>query len=726
MTPYSRLGARLSRTTNAFLRRCAVAPLRFFSPLVATAIVMVSPAPGLAEEGDASARAVLTNGRYRFCHEADYPLTPSERAWCPLVGESSASCPALPQACKQPPADPKALVQKGPRHGAPDPSLPNPKGSDKDDKAGKHDGAEAHPEHPPRPDTHRQPEPEAALNVPDLSGFAKLLLLVTVVGFVFAIVRALARNFMSSGGDEPVEERPPPDKSKKDEAPAPRGPIETDVERLLSRARAAAARGDFGRAIDDVYAALLRRLDGDGLIDIHPSRTNGDYVRALSGRPDLRRAVRDVVRDVERVQFGMSAPSEQIFRAVIDRVVPIVSRALAFALLAIGLGAAVSCKQLEGEDEHVIPAGTSPSGMQAFAEVLEKHKIEVRFRSEPLAKLERPTTLVLVPGVQIDAAGWARLLRWVREQNGRLVLAGVEPPAEIGLKIARSDESGKVRVALGLEATYGGISLAIPPGARIVEADGDEDVDGAMLRRNDSIYGVHRAERGGGSITVLADDRLFTNVALAVPEDALFLTRFFEHLPEPREVEIRDAWTGVGAATPIDSVREARLTPVILQLFVLLALLYAWRGRAFASLRDPPAETRRAFADHARALGLAYRRARASRHVLGLYAVWAMDRLRERVHRSGRQGLVPLAEGIAARTGRSEAEIMRVLVDAGSARDDAAPTSLRPRGGASVSSAAKPARDEVEGDLALLRELEGFLTATGQSRPARRSRNQPS
>jgi hypothetical protein len=182
-------------------------------------------------------------------------------------------------------------------------------------------------------------------------------------------------------------------------------------------------------------------------------------------------------------------------------------------------------------------------------------------------------------------------------------------------------------------------------------------------------------------------------------------------VPPAREIEICDAWTGAGAQTPIESLQQARLTPVVVQLFVLLGLLLLWKGRAFARLRDPPSEARRAFADHARALGLAYGRSRASRHVAGLYAVWALERLRERVHRSGRQGLIPLAEAIAQRTGRPEGEVMGVLVEATSAREEAAPPSSfrasprlpapRGRGG------------DAESDLALMRALMSFLSATG-------------
>jgi hypothetical protein len=242
-----------------------------------------------------------------------------------------------------------------------------------------------------------------------------------------------------------------------------------------------------------------------------------------------------------------------------------------------------------------------------------------------------------------------------------------------------------------------------------------------LLLRDGATYAA-AFSRAKGQIVIFADDRLFTNTALAVGDNAGFLVRLFESMPAPRRIEIGDMWTGAGASTPFEAVAHAELLPVILQLFVLLALLYLWKGIPFASLRDPPAETRRAFADHARALGLAYGRARASKHVVGLYATWALDRLRERVQRSGRQGLIPLAEAIAMRTGRPEAEVMRVLLDATSSRDETAPPSLSYARSARSPAKKRPStRDEAASEFALMRELEGFLSATGRRRPAPRS-----
>jgi hypothetical protein len=661
-----------------------------------------------AETPDPGAREVLEDERYRFCHEDDYPMTADEQAWCPLVGKRSDACPSLPEACKRPPVAGNAFYPGRLRRSEHD--------------ARRRDEQAADP--PPAHDAERAPTPpppqEDSAHV-GLSGFARVLLILVLAAFVIAIARALAKNFVRDRAEvtpdgEATPGAPAPDTD------TPRGPVETDVDRLLARARSAAARGDHGRAIDDAYAALLRRLDGDGLIDIHPSHTNGDYLRRLGDQPDLRRAVRDVARDVERVQFGDVPPSEGAWKEVLARVLPLLGRAAGVALLCFGLATALSCTPHTGEADQ--NADDAPLGTRAVAELLEKHKVAVRHRTEPLAELTEPTTVVLLSGAVVDEATWTHLLAWVRDKGGHLVLAGVSPPADLGLRVVSGgDPRTQVGVVLHAQASLGVTSISLPAGARVASATGDDDATpGVFLWRGASIYAVARDEQAG-KVTVFADDGWFTNAALAAGDDATFLVRFFTRMRPAHEVQIADAWTGVGAATPIEAVGHAHLTPVVAQLLVLLALLFLWKGVPFAALRDPPAETRRAFADHARALGVAYARARASRHVLGLYAVWALERLRERVHRAGRQGLIPLAEAIAARSGCPEAEVMSVLVEASGARDEAAPpSSFRPRHDAAPPSR-RARRDESEVDLALIRKLQSFLAATGQRRPARRTRD---
>jgi hypothetical protein len=693
----------VSSSPSSPIRRLAGAAALVVAALTLSASALAK----LPADADTAARLILADERYRFCHEADYPLTRDEHAWCPILIESSEICPSLAQACTLPPVEGNAEARPSRRNAEKPP-------------------AEKPVEQPKQPlpaDDRQREEPARITVAPSLSVLSQVLFIAVILGFVIIVGRAIARSFFSGGADAAPPEEPRADSIAKIDAPAPRGPVETDVERLLARARAAGARGEYARAIDDAYAALLRRLDGDGHIDIHPSRTNGDYVRQLRNHAELRGPVREVVREVERVHFGATAPSERAFRAVLDRVVPLVSRALAAALFCVGLSAVVSCSPIGVEETRTASAGTSPSGTLALMELLARRDFEVERRAEALDQIAGTKTLVLLSSTRIDAATWAHLLVWV-DKGGRLVLAGVRSlPPDLGLTIGFDTLPGTVvEVDDDVSHLYGEHVLRVPAGPELRRADGDtREVPNPLLLRGEATYAAAFV-RGEGHIVVFADDRLFTNAALAVRDNAAFLVRLFESMPGPRQVELGDAWTGVGASTPFAAVAHAELVPVILQLFALLALLYLWKGTPFARLRDPPAETRRAFADHARALGLAYGRARASKHVVGLYATWALDRLRERVQRSGRQGLSPLAEAISTRTGRPEAEVMRVLVDAACAREEAAPPSLNHLRSARFDARRKPpTRDEIASEFALMRELEGFLSATGRRRPARRS-----
>jgi hypothetical protein len=655
-----------------------------------------------AEEVGRTVADVLAEHRYRFCHEDDYPLAPDEHAWCAIVGDVSEACPSLPRACRLPPVD-RTLS-----------SLFGARGRLR--RIGKRGQAAERPE---QPDARRRP-PDCNGSLGDLAGMsrpARVVFVAMIVLFVVALVRIVVKNLVKVRGPATSTSPDAPAAEDAEAASAPRGPVETDVERLLARARDAAARGDYARAVDDAYAALLRRLDGDGRIEIHPSRTNGDYVRALRAEPDLRRSVRSIVRDVEGVQFGATAASETVFQSILARVIPIATRVGAVLLLVLGLGTSVAC----GDADELQDTGygdTSPSGAQAVIEVMGRHGVKVTRRTETLATLEGRRAVVLLPDAMLDDAIWQHVLAWVRETGGTLVIAGVPGlPREIGQLIVTDPETSPSLTPSPGVRWVGHPRVSLPPGSSVAPSASDPDagelgdagaiglrvVEGPVLRRGESVVVTERRV-GAGKIVVVADERLVTNAALVVDDDATFLLSLLHRssfAPE-HEVELCDGFTGAGSRTPIESVDRAHLTPFLLQLFALVALLYLWKGLPFARLRDPPSETRRAFVDHVRALGLAYRRARATRHVAGLYATWALDRLRERVHRTGRPGLIPLAGAIAARTGRAEADVMRVLVDAASLRDEAARSQRTGRVG-----------DTTAADVALTRELGSFLAATG-------------
>ena len=111
-------------------------------------------------------------------------------------------------------------------------------------------------------------------------------MLALVVAFVVYAIGKQALAQRAPDKDEAVEIATA---APEDPAAAIARQIETDVQRLLERARAAAAAGDTSAAVDDAYAALLRKLEGAGVITVESHRTNGDHVRDVGRQaPALR------------------------------------------------------------------------------------------------------------------------------------------------------------------------------------------------------------------------------------------------------------------------------------------------------------------------------------------------------------------------------------------------------------------------------------------------------
>ncbi|WP_437683035.1 DUF4350 domain-containing protein [Sorangium sp. So ce131] len=671
-----------------------------------------------AQVGGAAVGPVLGEDTYQFCHDERYPLLLEERGWCPLVGERSDVCPALPKACEAAASDPDGSLARRLRA--------RPWG-----------GADA--EAPREP-----PEPWLKLRLPEaLSGLAMVVFFALVAAGAATVGWLLwrASRRQGDGRDDEDEPEAPAGQEAAELRDAQTRAMETDVGRLLASAEAAAARGDYDRALAHAHAALLRRLEGEGLIELHPWRTNGDHVRALRGRAPLQAAVRDVCKDVERAQFGAAPATQALYRSVYERVAPLATRALGAALLGLLLTAGgASCN---GLPRAALREDTSPSGTRAIGELLSASGVENRRRTRSLSALgDDDATLVLLRGAAIEPVTWEKILAWVR-RGGILVAAGVElppewtsarrfvgageppgvrvvPPAHLVLDIDKDrDLVVPTQAALRIEAK------AAPDAA----AEEDDEVIGALplLQRArgsgagggpgdgaGSTYAVYESI-GDGAAIVFADGALFTNIALTAGDNGAFLVDLLASFERP--VELCDGWTGAGASTPMDSLREAHLTPALLQLFALAALLLLWKGRAFGALRDPPAQARRAFVDHVRALGRCYGAARAAAHVSGLYAGWALDRLRERVQRRPGAGIVPLAEAIAVRTGRPEREIVEVLVEAQGAREPAGPPSTRAGRAALAALAAENAHH-----LELMRRLDGMLAMLGSGRGAARGR----
>ena len=715
---------------------------------------------------EAMVEETLRGDGFGFCARDDFPLSDAERAYCPLIGRSSKVCPSLPRACAGdarpdltyaepieqtgreytdygPPSEKKGSGSgksgsgsgsngsgangSGENASGENASGENGSGNDGSGSDGSGKNGSSSSAKPPPP----EPKP-TKIEIPGwLAALGQVLFYLLAAGFVAAILYWLAKTFLK--GRDRAEPEATSETISPEAAPeAPRGPIETDVDRLLARARAAAQAGDFKAAIEAAYAALLRRLEGDGLVDLHPSRTNGDYVRQLRERPDVKRALREIATDVERMQFGTEQPSPSLFDSVYRRVLPLVGKAAAVLALIGALGSQLSCRARDGTPTlavgETLKGSTAPLGSRGVFELLERDGKTVEMNRKDELDLALDRAIVILPDAQVDERTWRKLVRWSLTDGGYLIVVGhrSELEDELGWRWARAVSETPVATVYDRAYASGSYELAIPRFSALAptadETPGAEPLlarfEGDQLAPRLEVYAVTtRSVRG--RIVMFADDALFKNLALAAADNAAYLVSFFDEMP-PQTIEVWDGFTGAasssasrGAESPLDSIKESRLAPILLHLAGLILLFLFYKGTRFGTPRDPRAASRRAFSDHARAVGLAYARARASRHALGLYTTWAFDRLRERFGSARKGGMIPLAEAIAQRTGQTPAQVMQVLVEAGGARDEVAPPSSF-RGSspppADTSAPAGPARD-----FWLMRRLESFLSTPAQN-----------
>lgn len=580
----------------------------------------------LATEGtEARIEAILSDPDYAFCHDPQYPLTDDEAAWCPILAKQGApACPAFASACGAPRGELQGIAGRlARREVEPKSDAPPRRGGD-----GPRREADA-------------PEPA---EMPELGGFAQALFWAIVIAGAIAIVAAIVSHAV--GRRQPLPE-PEPEPAKPDDAATPaevRGRLPADIETLLRAAEDAERRGDLPLAVDYGHAALLRRLDHEGVIQLHRSRTTGDYLGDLREHPDWRGRAAPVLRDIDRAQFRAGGPDAPFVRSILSRVLELARSAASTAVVLLLVAIAVACGSYATSSDY--PWNRSPSGVDAVVELLESHDHRVRWRMSELAELEERGTIVLLEGAAPSEAEWAALQEWVSTRGGALVVAdgGPWPPwvgaQPVGDPWAAVEPDGEPRGHIAGDA---GLVLSDLRWRTVLE-------------RNYGPYAVER-ELGAGTIVALADSHLFTNAALALGH-----AEVLEVLPLSGDIELVDAVTGSGADSPMESIERSHLTAAMVQLLLLVLAILLWRGWPFGRPRDPAAPPRRGFVDHARAMGLQYASARASTHASALYAAWALETLRREGDRGA--GLHGLAQAVAQRTGRDETEVMRVLVDA--------------------------------------------------------------
>ena len=613
---------------------------------------------------DRGLRSAIEQGDYRFCSDQRFRMRRGDRDLCALAEPAAERCPEFRAACARP------------------------------------DDGRASPEAKRREREKKDPEENRPFKLPSaMSGLARAIFWILIAVGIVALVVAIVKNVMPSKRDEPDE---PDDETgtPEDAPPLVRGPIETDAERLLARAKARAARGDYPGALTDLHAALLRHLDQTGLIALHTASTNGEYVRSLREHPELQSTLRGAVREVERVQFGSAAADDEVFQRLLRSIVPVVTRAGMLLLLvcaSLPLSGCEFVEEAEDAAEGRSAWGRGPGGVSLLAETLESQGLKVRHRVRSLEQIEPEVGAIVAFDPYLDDKEWEALLRFA-ESGGLLVFAASASTSSVEVKrlgihsiAAKCDGKLTLAESYRTHELFGDAKVRTTPGAALHVKNQDH---WPIATCGDATY-IAAGRIGDGAFVALPNADLLTNAALVVDDNAYFWAGLLGH---SKLVELVGPWTGGGASTPFQAIANTKLTLVLIQILLLLLVLYVWRGAHFGTPRDPPAQSRRVFAEHVRALGLVYAKAKASRLVLASYAGWVLDRLRERLQPGTDGTLHALAHAVAQRTGRAEGDVMRILVEARTARDAVGRADSSPE------------------DLVVMRELEQLLLETGKAR----------
>ena len=465
---------------------------------------------------------------------------------------------------------------------------------------------------------------------------------------------------------------------------------------------------------------------------VESHRTNGDHVRDVGRQlPALRPRMQAVVSNVEEVQFGGSAPTESRFRSVMLDVVGLLGERLAACVpFIVARRPGRLARGLQRRSRSLGAFGLGPRPGRRPAEAL---RIQPPANAWPRCPSStRPCRRCCCCPTPASTKPAGRRSRGWAGEGGTLIVAGGQRtlPDWIGARIvsdAPAAPASKSPPPLTVPPEQADrlprLTAAVPDGPRVeIDArprpaqqpyneDGDEEDPPPLplIVRGKAPYAVERTYEGGGRAIVLADDRLLNNVSLLVGDNARLLVELLR--PGGPKLELAGELTGLVSQDPITSVQRGRLAPAILQLLLLIVLFFIYKGAHFGRPVDPIANSRRAFSEHARAIGMQYGRRRAGRHALEIYGSYALDRMRERLNLTGGKGLLAVAEEVATRTGRPLGEVMRVLVE--SRPPNQRPTDPERDALAQEANAAK--------DLATLRDLYTLLRqgTLGGSQPPR-------
>lgn len=347
---------------------------------------------------------------------------------------------------------------------------------------------------------------------------------------------------------------------------------------LRMAAKALDERNDGHEAAVLVHLAILRHLDDEGLARYHPSKTNGDYLRAVRRRKDLVGLLKSVVNLTERIRFGDGHVDIDAVRVALDSASPILAAnraepktkslgGIATLALVVAAGSPLSgCQPTPGTQAYY---SGSPVGMGALVPLLRAAGMKTKIHRDRLSDLPDDTSVIVLRTSALGEETWPSDFKLDTQFDlGRtvVIIDDFDKSSELLPSTSAITSSGSIPKATQLRFNIeSGLSCAhmledmVPgtaehpaklPEGRLIAYDGvtetttitayplsmqpfllDEGRPSVEGRSTAHGWAMHRLDSEQdalpGCLFLFSDRDLFTNASLTRPDNAAFVAGLF-------------------------------------------------------------------------------------------------------------------------------------------------------------------------------------------------------
>jgi hypothetical protein len=88
----------------------------------------------------------------------------------------------------------------------------------------------------------------------------------------------------------------------------------------MQRAQTLSGQGDYRNAVRYLYLSSLLILDENGVLRYDRSRTNREYLRSVSSKPELAKPLNDVIDVFDRVWYGFDSVDDETYQSYVKHV----------------------------------------------------------------------------------------------------------------------------------------------------------------------------------------------------------------------------------------------------------------------------------------------------------------------------------------------------------------------------------------------------------------------